>query len=73
MHRRHDGKKITANARRNFLRSFETLVDPRSELPPEERAVRARAALSGYMRALGERGSPTRSRKNGNGSKDSST
>lgn len=52
MHARHDSRITTAPARAAFLARFEREVDPEGILPPDERARRARHALSAYMARL---------------------
>ena len=49
---RHDPKILTMEARRRFLRRFLDEVDPRSELPTEERERRAQYARKRYFAEL---------------------
>lgn len=49
---KHDGKTITASARRGFMARFEREVDPEGRLSPAERAKRAEAAMRAHMARL---------------------
>lgn len=44
-----DRSKATRPGTDGFLRKFEDLVDPNRTLPPDERAKRAKNALSAHM------------------------
>jgi hypothetical protein len=50
-----DRSARTRPAREAFLKRFERQVDPRGELPPDERALRAHHALRAYMLQLRKR------------------
>lgn len=52
VHAKHDSREITRNARAKFLSRFELEVDPKFELPPEERSRRAAHAKSAYFKKL---------------------
>ena len=52
LHAAHDSRKITAPARRAFLNRFESEVDPKGVLTPEERSRRADMAKKAYFTKL---------------------
>ncbi len=51
-HARHGGHAMTAAARAKFMRGFEAQVDPRGELPPDERARRAEQLRKAHFARL---------------------
>lgn len=55
----------TAEARQRFLDRFAREVDPNGTLTAEERARRARSALSAHMQRLAFRSSKVRARRRG--------
>jgi hypothetical protein len=57
---RHDPKVLTAKARKRFLQRFLDEVDPRSELPAEERERRAQYASKRYFAELALRSARAR-------------
>jgi hypothetical protein len=52
LHASHDPRETTARARAVFRSSFERLVDPHGELPPQERLRRADAARRAHYARL---------------------
>ena len=60
MHAKHNGKDITANARRTYLDNFEREVDPDGVLPAEERSKRAAHARKARMLWLAQRSAEAR-------------
>lgn len=52
VHARHDGAELTERARKAFLASFATGVDPKKELSAQERRRRADHALRAHMGKL---------------------
>ncbi len=51
-HSRHDARELTRAGREAFLSRFETQVDPKGELPLEERQRRAEAARKAHFARL---------------------
>lgn len=62
MHARHDGRQITANARKAFVERFEREVDPDGALPVAERRRRAEHAMRAHMTRLALRSAQARRR-----------
>lgn len=62
MHARHDGREITANARKAFVECFEHEVDPDGVLPDAERQRRAEHAMRAHMTRLALRSAQARRR-----------
>lgn len=60
MHARHDGRQITANARKAFVERFEREVDPDGVLPVAERQRRAEHAMRAHMTRLALRSAQAR-------------
>lgn len=60
MHARHDGRALTANARRAFLDRFEHEVDSNGVLPVAERRRRAEHAKREHMLRLALRSAQVR-------------
>jgi hypothetical protein len=58
-----DRKAMTAPARRAWNARWEKEVDPTGSLDPNERAIRAKAALKAHMQGLSLRSSQTRKRR----------
>lgn len=56
----HDTRVTSEPGRSTFLKGFEKRVDPAEELPPEERARRAKAALRLHMTRLALRSAEAR-------------
>jgi hypothetical protein len=63
MHARHDGREITANARKAFVERFEREVDPDGVLPIGERQRRAEHAMRAHMTRLALRSAQARRRR----------
>ena len=63
-HSRWDARDLTAAATEAQLARFDRLVDPKGELPQQERERRAKAALSAHMTRLALRSVEAR-RRNG--------
>ena len=63
LHATHDGRQLTANGRRAFLRRFEDQVDPEQTLTPEERSARAQHALKAHMARLALRSAQVRQKR----------
>jgi len=63
MHARHDGREITANARKAFVERFERDVDPDGVLPIAERQRRAEHAMRAHMTRLALRSAQARSQR----------
>ena len=64
-HAKHDPQPTVKKANKAFIESFEVKVDPRKELPPEERARRAQMAFKAHMASLAYRSA--RARRKGAG------
>jgi hypothetical protein len=60
MHARHDGREVTANARKAFVERFERQVDPDGVLPVAERQRRAEHAMRAHMARLALRSARVR-------------
>jgi len=60
MHAHHDGRAVTAKARRTFLERFEHQVDPDGVLPVAERRRRAEHARREHMLRLALRSAQVR-------------
>ena len=65
-HARHDGREITANARKAFVERFEREVDPDGVLPIAERQCRAEHAMRVHMTRLALRSAQARRRRSTN-------
>lgn len=63
MHARHDGREVTANARKAFTERFEREVDPDGVLPVAERQRRAEHAMRAHMTRLALRSAQARRRR----------
>lgn len=63
MHARHDGRQVTAKARRAFVERFERAVDPDGVLPLAERQRRAEHAMRAHMTRLALRSAQVRRRR----------
>ncbi len=62
LHARYDSTALTRAARDKFLARFEEEVDPRRELPEQERQRRAQYARKSYMTALARKSADARAR-----------
>ena len=60
LHSKHDGRRLTANARAAFDDRFVRQVDPDGTLSPAERARRAQCAKKAYFSALAARSARAR-------------
>ena len=62
-HAQHDPLPTVKKANQAFIASFEAKVDPQNELPPKERARRARMAFKAHMASLAYRSARARREK----------
>src|ERR1700674_1587667 len=63
LHAKYDSRELTQRARRKFLDRFIDDVDPKRELPEQERLRRAESLKKAYFPALARRSAAARSQR----------